>query len=74
MMLTPASKRRPSTGPQSIRKAGELARGFTPKLAALDTVVFLAGLVRLSLLDRARDGVRKNVGALIRSHVQSRRA
>jgi TetR/AcrR family acrAB operon transcriptional repressor len=56
------------------RKAGELAKGFSPKLAALDTMVFLAGLVRLSLLDRARDGVRKNVGALIRSHVQSRSA
>ncbi len=56
------------------RKAGELAPEFTPKLAALDTLVFLAGLVRLSLLDGARDGVRKNLGALIRSHVRSRRA
>jgi len=56
------------------RKAGELAPGFTPKLAALDTTVFLAGLIRLSLLDRAREGVRKSIGALIRSHVQSRRA
>jgi TetR/AcrR family acrAB operon transcriptional repressor len=56
------------------RKAGELAPGFTPRLAALDTIVFLAGLIRLSLLERARGGVRKHVGALIRSHVQSRRA
>ncbi|HUL56756.1 MAG TPA: TetR family transcriptional regulator [Usitatibacter sp.] len=56
------------------RKAGELAPGFTPRLAALDTLVFLAGLVRLSLVDRARDGVRKNVRTLIRSHVRSRRA
>ena len=56
------------------RKAGELARGFTPKLAALDTIVFLAGLVRLSLIDRARDGVRKNVRTLIRAHVRTRRA
>jgi TetR/AcrR family acrAB operon transcriptional repressor len=56
------------------RKAGELASGLTPKLAALDTIVFLAGLIRLSLLERAGGGVRKNVGALIRTHVQSRRA
>ena len=56
------------------RKVGELAQDFTPKLAALDTMVFLAGLVRLSLLDRARDGVRKNVRTLIRSHVRARRA
>lgn len=56
------------------RKAGELARGFTPKLAALDTMVFLAGLVRLSLIDRARDGVRKNIRTLIRAHVRTRRA
>jgi len=56
------------------RKARELAPEFTPRLAALDTLVFLAGLVRLSLVDRARDGVRKNVRTLIRSHVRSRRA
>jgi TetR/AcrR family acrAB operon transcriptional repressor len=56
------------------RKSGELVSTFTPKLAALDTMVFLSGLVRLSLLDRARTGVRKNVGALISAHVQSRRA
>ncbi|HEY2629278.1 MAG TPA: TetR family transcriptional regulator [Usitatibacter sp.] len=56
------------------RKSGELTRELTPRLAALDTMVFLAGLVRLTLLDRARDGVRKNLAALIRAHVASRRA
>ena len=56
------------------RKSGELAPGLTPRVAALDTMVFLAGLVRLSLLDRTRDGVRRNVKSLIRNHVRSRRA
>jgi TetR/AcrR family transcriptional regulator, acrAB operon repressor len=56
------------------RKAGELIPEFTPRLAALDTMVFLSGLVRLTLLDRTRDGVRKNLTALIRAHVGSRRA
>jgi len=56
------------------RRAGELVPGLTPRAAALDTLVFIAGLVRLSLLDRTRNGVRKNVGTLIRNHVRSRRA
>jgi TetR/AcrR family acrAB operon transcriptional repressor len=55
------------------RKAGELAPEFTPKVAALDTLVFLAGMIRLTLLDKARDGVRKNTSALIRAHIASRR-
>jgi len=55
------------------RKAGELAEGLPPRLAALDTLSFLSGLVRLALLDRARDGVRRNARALVRAHVRSRR-
>jgi TetR/AcrR family acrAB operon transcriptional repressor len=56
------------------RKAGTLNRGLTPRIAALDTMAFLAGLVRLLLLDRTRDGMRKNAATLIRAHVASRRA
>lgn len=56
------------------RKAGELSSEFTPKLAALDTLIFLSGLIRLTLLDKTRDGVRKNAPTLIRAHIGSRRA
>jgi TetR/AcrR family transcriptional regulator, acrAB operon repressor len=56
------------------RKAGELSKAFPPRLAALDTLVFIAGLIRLILLDKSRDGASKNAGALIRSHVTSRRS
>jgi TetR/AcrR family acrAB operon transcriptional repressor len=59
---------------QAARKAGALTAVLTPRLAALDTLAFLAGLVRLSLLDRTRNGMRKNASALIRGHVASRRA
>jgi TetR/AcrR family acrAB operon transcriptional repressor len=59
---------------QAARKAGALTAALTPRLAALDTLAFLAGLVRISLLDRTRNGMRKNATALIRAHVASRRA
>lgn len=59
---------------QAARKAGALTAALTPRLAALDTLAFLAGLVRISLLDRTRNGMRKNASALIRAHVASRRA
>ncbi|HEX4780303.1 MAG TPA: TetR family transcriptional regulator [Usitatibacter sp.] len=59
---------------EEARKAGTLNRALTPRIAALDTTAFLAGLVRLSLLDRTRNGMRKNTPALIRAHVASRRA
>ncbi|HST02032.1 MAG TPA: hypothetical protein VLJ84_10260, partial [Usitatibacter sp.] len=56
------------------RKAETLKPDLTPRIAALDTMAFLAGLVRLSLLDRTRNGMRKNAPALIRAHIASRRA
>ncbi len=59
---------------EEARKAGALNPALTPRIAALDTTAFLAGLVRLSLLDRSRNGMRKNAPALIRAHVASRRA
>lgn len=59
---------------QAARKAGSLTPGLTPRLAALDTLAFLAGLVRLSLVDRSRNGMRKNAAALIRAHVACRKA
>ena len=59
---------------EEARKGGTLNPALTPRIAALDTTAFLAGLVRLSLLDRTRNGMRKNTPALIRAHVASRRA
>lgn len=56
------------------RKAGDLAPGCTAREAALETLVFLSGLLRLWLLDKGALGVRKNGAALIRGHLRSRRA
>ena len=59
---------------EEARKSGALNPALSPRIAALDTMAFLAGLVRLSLLDRTRNGMRKNASALIRAHIASRRA
>lgn len=54
--------------------AGALAKGVSPRLAAQETVVFNAGLVRLWLLDPSPGGIRKIAPQLIRAHVAGRRA
>ena len=56
------------------RSRGHLREGLTPELAALETSVFLAGLVRLSLLDERGMSVRKHGTALIAAHVAAKRA
>jgi TetR/AcrR family acrAB operon transcriptional repressor len=49
--------------------------GLSPRLAALDTLVFLAGLLRLWLLDeQGQLGMRRAARLLIAAHVESRRA
>ena len=58
----------------AARKAGALREGLTPALAALDTCIFISGLVRLSLVDRKRVFIRNRARALIAAHVASRRA
>ncbi len=55
------------------RRRGTLRKGMMPRLAALETIVFVAGLMRLWLLDETRSGVRKAARALIRAHVDGRR-
>jgi TetR/AcrR family transcriptional regulator, acrAB operon repressor len=52
----------------------ELRSGLTPELAALETTVFLAGLMRLCLLDDRGTSVRKRAEELITAHVTARRA
>lgn len=51
-----------------------LRSGVEPDLAALETVTFLAGLLRLWLMDRHATGVRAHARALIAAHVAGRRA
>jgi len=52
---------------------GDLRPGLLPRLAALDTIIFVAGLMRLWLLDEEQTGVRKEARRLIRAHVEGRR-
>lgn len=55
-------------------QAGGLLRaGIDPGLAALETTVFMSGLVRTWLLDRSRTLIGADLPALVRAHVASRR-
>ena len=56
------------------RAQKKLRAGFTPEMAALETTIFLVGLIRVSLLDGHGISVRKHVRALIAAHVAGRRA
>jgi TetR/AcrR family acrAB operon transcriptional repressor len=56
------------------RAEGALRPGLAPEIAALETALFLNGLVRLWLLDGGAGGVRPKARALIRSHVGQRAA
>ncbi len=58
---------------REARRRGQLAAGLSPEIAALDTIVFLSGLVRLWLLHGPRDALRTHARALIRAHITSRR-
>lgn len=53
---------------------GDLRGCLSPELAALETTVFLAGLMRLCLLDDRRVGARQYAPELIHAHVTARRA
>ena len=54
------------------RRAGRLSECLTPRIAAVETMMFLSGVVRLWLLDDRREGLRKDAKAAIRAHVRSR--
>ncbi len=56
------------------RERGLLRGELSPQVAALETVAFLSGLVRLLLLDGAGAIVRRRALLVIRAHVRSRRA
>lgn len=59
---------------QRAQRAGVLRRGLAPSVAALDTCVFVSGLVRLFLIDNAGALVRPHIRDLIAAHVAGRRA
>jgi TetR/AcrR family acrAB operon transcriptional repressor len=51
----------------------QLRAGLTPELAALETTVFLAGLMRLCLLDEGFIQLRKQASRLVAAHIDGRR-
>jgi TetR/AcrR family transcriptional regulator, acrAB operon repressor len=55
------------------RRTGQLRRDITPKVAAVETLAFIMGLIRLWLLDQRASIVRPIVPALIAAHVNGRR-
>ena len=54
--------------------AGELAAGIAPEIAALETMMFMNGLVRLWIVHAQRAPVRRDARAAIAAHVRLRRA
>src|SRR5258708_27780097 len=59
---------------REARKAGQLAAGVSPEVAAAESVMFLSGLLRLSLLHDNKGGVvRKNARAAVKAHVAAKR-
>lgn len=59
---------------REARAAGELAPGITPRVAALETVMFLSGLVRLWVVHASGAALRRDSRAAIVAHVRLRRA
>jgi TetR/AcrR family acrAB operon transcriptional repressor len=55
------------------RKAGQLAVGLSPEVAAAETLMFLSGVLRLSLIHGKGGVVRKNARAAVRAHIAAKR-
>jgi TetR/AcrR family acrAB operon transcriptional repressor len=56
------------------RRDGTLRGDLTPRVAAVETLIFLTGLTRMWLLDRGHCGIRRDARATLRAHLDSRRA
>jgi len=56
------------------RATGVLAQGIAPEIAALETIMFMNGLVRLWIVHGKGAAVRRNARAAIEAHVRLRRA
>lgn len=59
---------------RQARERGETAACVQPRAAAIETLMFFSGLVRLWLLDDRREGLRKDAKAAVRTHVRCRAA
>lgn len=59
---------------REARAAGELATGVVPAVAALETVMFMNGLVRLWIVHSAGAKLRRQARAAIAQHVRLHRA
>lgn len=59
---------------RDARSAGELAPGVVPAVAALETVMFMNGMVRLWIVHSAGGSVRRHARAAIAQHVRMHRA
>ena len=59
---------------REARREGALAPAIGPRAAAVESVMFLSGLVRIWLLDSRRAGFRREARAAIRAHVRLRYA
>lgn len=57
---------------QAARRAGQLRPGLAPRIAALETLVFVTGLLRLRLLGMPAVQRAHDVRAMIDAHVRSR--
>jgi AcrR family transcriptional regulator len=57
---------------RQARESGEIAECVAPRAAAVETMMFFSGLVRLWLLDDRRDGLRKHAKAAIKTHLRGR--
>ena len=58
---------------REARKTGQLGLGVSPEVAAAETVMFLSGLLRLSLIHDEGGVLRKNARAAVTAHVQAKR-
>jgi TetR/AcrR family transcriptional regulator, acrAB operon repressor len=56
------------------RERKQLRAGLKPEIAALETIAFLTGVIRLVLLDRHGTNVSRKVRALVAAHIDLRRA
>ena len=58
---------------REAQRAGQLAPGLSPAAAALETMMFLSGLLRLTLIHGKGSVVSRNARAAVRGHIASKR-
>ena len=58
---------------REAQKTGELKPGIAPDIAAAETMMFLSGLLRLTLIHDKRGVLRRNARAAVRGHITAKR-